>query len=227
MEAVVVHSGGMDSSVALYKAIDDHGAQNVLSLGFHYGQRHKKELQAASTLCLRHKVQRRVIELPQWSTKSALTDESTQVPEGHYAHPNMSQTVVPNRNSIMLNIAAGVAIDVGAREVITGVHAGDHPVYPDCRPEFIFDLNKLIATANDGYAYPKIRAPFMDMTKRDIALMGEELFAVPWDLTWSCYKGGTYHCGRCSTCVERLEALEGLLDRTVYEDKSYWRSVVE
>jgi 7-cyano-7-deazaguanine synthase len=131
----------------------------------------------------------------------------------------MKATVVPNRNLIMLAVAGGIAAATGAEAVATGVHAGDHPIYPDCRPEFIQAASVAIGLGTAGLGAHDVRvyAPFVDLTKTRIAQIGEEL-DVPWELTWSCYEGGELHCGRCGTCVERIEALTdaGVTDPTAY-----------
>jgi 7-cyano-7-deazaguanine synthase len=158
-----------------------------------------------------------------------LTDLDTEVPEGHYADDNMKQTVVPNRNMVMLSMAAGIAISNNCTGLVTGVHAGDHDVYPDCRPEFIEALNKTLLVANAGFVSDGfgVHAPFMNMHKSQIVTLGAEL-GVPFEKTWSCYKGGDIHCGRCSTCVERIEAfqLAHVDDPTEYEDNDFWKTVI-
>jgi 7-cyano-7-deazaguanine synthase len=158
---------------------------------------------------------------------SSLTN-GEDVPDGHYAEENMKKTIVPNRNSMMLNIAASVAIAKGYNKVYTGVHAGDHFIYPDCRPEFINALNDMLYLANQGMAEIYVQAPFMNMTKAEIAKAGE-LLGVRFAETWSCYKGGELHCGRCGTCVERAEAfaMAGVYDPTVYEDSDFWKTVTK
>jgi 7-cyano-7-deazaguanine synthase len=232
MDAVVVTSGGLDSTTALYKTLFDEN--EVMAISFNYGQKHKIELKAAKAISERLGIEHQIVELPQWSKHTALTDPDHDVPEGHYADATMKQTVVPNRNAIMLNVAAGIAIDAGARYVVTGVHAGDHPVYPDCRPEFIDALNEMLETANDEA--PHVIAPFIDKEKDYIAWLAFKL-GVPIQMTWSCYKGGVYRsldgpvviqCGRCSTCVERQEAIHkaGFTDPTEYADNTYWKEVV-
>ncbi|TXH55546.1 MAG: 7-cyano-7-deazaguanine synthase, partial [Desulfurellales bacterium] len=141
--SVVVLSGGMDSTTALYVAI---GESAPIALSFDYGQRHRKELKSAALICADLGIEHHIIDLTsltQLIATSALTDPNHQVPEGHYADDNMKQTVVPNRNAIMANIAIGVAVARKARYVFLGVHAGDHAVYPDCRPEFIDSLQSL------------------------------------------------------------------------------------
>ena len=227
-EAVAVLSGGMDSTVAVYQLKSHYPDIHLLS--FNYGQRHKKELEyaklTAEALGFRHDI----VDLSgvaKLFSGSSLTDGSVDVPEGHYAEDNMKLTVVPNRNMIMLSIAFGVAISDKAAIVTTGVHAGDHAIYPDCRPKFIEDLNAALTTANEGFTRPGlfVWAPFMNISKADIVSIGHNL-DVPFQNTWSCYKGGEVHCGICGTCYERREAFElaNVEDPTQYDpanDKKY------
>ena len=150
---------------------------------------------------------------------SALTSKTIEVPEGHYADESMKATVVPNRNMILLAIAAGYAQGIGAKYVAYAPHMGDHPVYPDCRPEFIQSAGNTISLGtgwdNDGVV---LITPFSALTKADIVTIGSKLH-IPYELTWSCYSGGKIHCGKCGTCVERKEAfdLAGIDDPTEYE----------
>jgi 7-cyano-7-deazaguanine synthase len=143
------------------------------------------------------------------------------VPEGHYADENMKATVVPNRNAIMLSIAWGIAVSAGAWRVGYGAHAGDHPIYPDCRPEFTEALEKALVIGNEGFIPPgmHIWTPWLGSPKSYIVKCGRRL-RVPFEDTWSCYKGGALHCGKCGTCVERQEAfmMAGLNDPTIYEE---------
>ena len=152
---------------------------------------------------------------------SALTDD-IEVPHGHYAEETMAVTVVPNRYAIMLSIAYGAAVADGAQLVAAAVHAGDHFVYPDCRPAFIeaFDGMERLATEGFGHQNLRLHAPFLDKTKAGIARIGAEL-GVPYEDTWSCYGGGEVHCGLCGTCNERKEAFElaGVTDPTAYGDR--------
>jgi 7-cyano-7-deazaguanine synthase len=131
----------------------------------------------------------------------------------------MAITVVPNRNAIMLSIAYGVAVAEGAEMVATGVHAGDHFVYPDCRPEFVEAFDMMQKKAVEGFGDESLRlyAPFLKWTKADIVAVGTHL-GVPYADTWSCYEGGEVHCGLCGTCVERREAfqLARVRDPTAY-----------
>jgi len=230
-DAIVIASGGMDSATALFWS-RRYQTESPLVLSFDYGQRHVKELSFAAEMCEHLGLEHQVVDLtglqPLIAT-SVLTDHTTEVPEGHYAQENMKQTVVPNRNMIMLSIATGVAVARNSHSVIVGVHAGDHPVYPDCREGFIIDFELAAHTANEGFLKENFRviAPFVLMSKAEIVELGDDL-GVPWELTWSCYKGGQHHCGRCATCVERLEAFDiaEIDDPTLYEDKEYWRTVV-
>lgn len=219
-KAVVVLSGGMDSATALYKAIDE--GFEVSAISFNYGQRHLKELDYAIQLCEKVGVNHSIVDLTSITrliSNSALTGD-IEVPEGHYAQENMKLTVVPNRNMIMYAIAVGYAINSEAGVVFVGVHAGDHPIYPDCRPEFIRALDLASYLGNFGFFVGNFQlvAPFINLTKADIVKLGNRL-GVPYDLTWSCYKGGEKHCGKCGTCQERRESfiLAGIADPTEYE----------
>ena len=219
-KAVVVLSGGMDSVTALYKARADGYECHAIS--FNYGQRHKKELNFAQQICANLGISHQIVDLSNLTSlisNSALTGDIA-VPEGHYAADNMKLTVVPNRNMIMYSIAIGYAVNIKAKAIFVGVHAGDHFIYPDCRPQFIEALDVAAIIGNDGFADKRFRviAPFLHVSKADIVGIGTKL-QVPYELTWSCYKGGDKHCGKCGTCVERKEAFElaKVKDPTVYE----------
>jgi 7-cyano-7-deazaguanine synthase len=219
----------MDSTTLAYQLKDE--GESCHTLSFYYGQRHKRELEFA------HQTSQKLwgpfshltvdFSSLQGLLTSVLTDERKAVPEGHYAEANMVQTVVPNRNMIMLAAAGGYAYSRGIEDVFAAMHAGDHAIYPDCRPGFFIALNKALWEASDRVL--QVHVPFIHMTKADIARKGVEL-GVPWHETYSCYKGGLSHCGRCGTCVERLEALElaGVQDdQTQYEDREYWKTVTK
>lgn len=247
IKVIVVLSGGLDSTTLLYDAIAE-GYEVIGAVSFNYGQRHKKELDYAKATCEKLFIKHTVIDL--WASgltealsvsKSSLVSD-TDVPEGHYAEDNMKATVVPNRNMIMLSIAGGMAVAEGAHGVVTGVHAGDHFIYPDCRPEFIQAASRALSIGNEGFGHlgtPAIIAPYMNYSKAHIALTAFRL-GVPLDETWSCYKGGEIHCGKCGTCVERLEAIDEAqrmikvddlkhvycIDPTEYEDTQFWKQVV-
>lgn len=263
-DSVAIFSGGLDSTTLVYDMVALGFEPHLIS--FDYGQRHSKELTYASntafTLGLRHDV----IDLTGITdliSNSALTSggpgssydmrddpskPGIEVPEGHYAASNMALTVVPNRNMMMLSIASAVAVNLSYKGVWTGVHAGDHFVYPDCRPKFLNYVNGAVVYGNEGFgpiakqeesSYPDtfINAPFMDISKTDIAKKAFQL-EVPIEKTWSCYKGGEMHCGRCGTCVERLEAIHeaatelygakaanmSMFDPTPYADVDFWRT---
>lgn len=221
-KVIVVLSGGMDSATLLFH-IKDMGAEPI-AISFDYNQKHRKELQSANELVTYTDTQQWKIfdlyDLADITSKSSLTNEDTSVPEGHYTDQSMRSTVVPNRNMVMLSIAASWAVNEGAIGVATGVHAGDHAIYPDCRTEFIVHLETTLKLANDGFIHPNFQviAPYIQMDKAGIVQIGTRL-GVPYGITWSCYKGGEKHCGKCGTCVERREAFSdaGVEDPTEYE----------
>jgi 7-cyano-7-deazaguanine synthase len=215
MKRVVLLSGGMDSATLLYQ--EAQNVEGLYALGVNYGQRHMRELVAAQHVANSVGVPFTVVPLMGLRSilsASALTSD-IPVPEGHYAAESMKATVVPMRNAIFLSVATGYAWSQGAEVVLTAVHAGDHAVYPDCRPPFIDAFNLMAQVACEGFMNPKILAPFVNMTKTEIAALGSAL-EVPWELTWSCYKGGEVHCGVCGTCFERREALAAFNDPTEY-----------
>jgi 7-cyano-7-deazaguanine synthase len=223
-KAVVLVSGGMDSATLLYSMKEDY---SVLPLSVDYGQRHIRELDAAAAICQdAHVPQPVLVSIPgkELLAGSSQTSDDVAVPHGHYAEENMRKTVVPNRNMILLSLAVGFAISRQAQVVAYAAHAGDHSVYPDCRPEFLQSLN--VAVSLCDWHPPNLHAPFLDVTKADIVSLGARL-GVPFGLTWSCYEGGDRHCGRCGTCVERAWAFATakLPDPTQYKDLDYWKTV--
>lgn len=218
---VLILSGGLDSTVLGYRLRADGCRLTMLS--FDYGQRHRRELEFARRTAVRLAGVHRVVDLSAIAgllAGSSLTDSSVEVPDGHYTDASMAATVVPNRNAIMLDVAVAQAVALKADAVAFGAHAGDHPVYPDCRPRFVEVYRQMVKVANQGFLHPRfvLLAPFMRLSKADIVRVGAEL-KVPFAETWSCYRGGDRHCGTCGTCVERREAfqLAGLADPTVYE----------
>lgn len=228
MSGLVLLSGGIDSATLLADALQQEDWVKVIS--FDYGQRHRtSELNAGRALASYYGIERYVVDLTNLQYHfpgSALTDPLVKVPHGHYAEDTMKATVVPNRNAILLNVAVGVAVARHFDHVYAGMHAGDHPVYPDCRPAFIDAMNQLIPIATERDI--QIIAPFIEMSKDEIAKRGFEL-NVPFGLTYSCYEGDQLHCGRCGTCVERQEAfdLAGVKDPTEYKDKQYYLHLKE
>lgn len=216
-DSVIIISGGMDSTTLLY----DMQERIALGLSFDYGSNHnEREIAFAKLHCERLGVRHIVIRLGFMHDyfKSSLLSGADAIPEGHYADDNMRSTVVPFRNGIMLAIAAGIAESEGLKYVMMANHGGDHAIYPDCRPEFV---NAMSAATKAG-TYPGIEvlAPYTGLTKTDIALRGKQL-GIDYAETWSCYKGGERHCGKCGTCVERREALHdaGIKDTTEYEER--------
>jgi 7-cyano-7-deazaguanine synthase len=203
-KVVCLASGGMDSSVLLHwlKA----NGYGVHAISIDYGQRHSRELESAKVIAATLSIPHRTVDLrslqPLFSG-SALTNSSIDVPHGHYAEESMKSTVVPNRNMIMLSVAAAWAMSLKAAHVAYAAHAGDHTIYPDCRPQFADALNTAIGLA-DWHTVTLLR-PFIGMTKGEICAEGKRL-GVNFADTWSCYEGGDQHCGKCGTCVERKEA---------------------
>jgi len=215
-DTILILSGGMDSTTMLY----DYQDRIALAISFDYGSNHNaKEIQFAKLHCQLLNITHLVIPLDfmQRYFKSSLLDGAEAIPEGHYEDENMRSTVVPFRNGIMLSVAVGIAETNDLQYVMMANHGGDHTIYPDCRPEFVnaFDKAAQFGTFNGVH----LLSPYVNMTKGDIARRGKEL-GINYADTWSCYKGGEVHCGRCGTCVERKEALAeaGIDDPTIYED---------
>ncbi|EEA96755.1 7-cyano-7-deazaguanine synthase QueC [Pseudovibrio sp. JE062] len=228
MKTIVISSGGLDSVTLAYKVAREHELLGLVS--FDYGQRHKKELDYAAHAAKQLGVPHHILDMSQIGAHlsgSALTDD-VDVPDGHYAEENMKVTVVPNRNAIMLSIGFGIAAAQQADAVAAAVHGGDHFIYPDCRPGFIKSFESMQKLALDGYANVSLYTPFVEISKGAIVAEGARI-NVPFEDTWSCYKGGEKHCGRCGTCVERREAFDiaGVEDPTEYADPDYWKSAVE
>ena len=228
MKTLVVCSGGLDSVTLAYKVAREHTLAGLVS--FDYGQRHKKELEYAKRIAEKLNIPHNIIDISNAGAQlsgSALTDD-IDVPEGHYAEDSMKATVVPNRNAIMLTIAYGIASAQNLDAVATAVHGGDHYIYPDCRPEFIKSFEEMQNHALEGLSNIKLYTPFLETDKTEIARQAAEL-NVPIEDTWSCYKGGDIHCGRCGTCVERIEAfhLADVKDPTEYEDQNFWQTAVK
>ncbi len=191
-----------------------------MTLSVNYGQRHAKELVSAAAIAKSLGVHHEVVDLRSIAgllAGSSLTSPEIPVPIGHYAEETMKATVVPNRNMILLALAAGWAISQKADFIAYAAHSGDHAIYPDCRTEFADAMRHAISIA-DWHKVDLIR-PFVTLTKADIVRRGAEL-NVPFADTWSCYEGKSLHCGRCGTCIERREAfhLAGVLDPTPYAD---------
>lgn len=215
-DSVIIVSGGMDSITLLH----DYKDRIALGISFDYGSNHNaKEIPFAELHCKRLGIKHITIPLEFMHKyfKSSLLEGADAIPEGHYEDENMKSTVVPFRNGIMLAIAAGIAESNGLDHVMIANHGGDHAIYPDCRPEFISAMSS--ATSAGSYNGVTVIAPYTSITKGDIARRGKEL-GIDYTETWSCYKGGDKHCGKCGTCVERKEALReaGIEDFTEYEE---------
>ena len=213
---LLVLSGGMDSVTMLYEYREQIG----LAVTFDYGSKHAaKEIACAKLHAERLGIKHIIIPLAFIKDyfKSSLLEGADAIPEGHYADENMKSTVVPFRNGIMLAIACGLAESNGLHKVMIANHAGDHAIYPDCRDKFIDAMSR--AMYNGTYENIQILAPYTNITKGDIAKHGKAL-GLDYSETWSCYKGGEHHCGKCGTCVERREALEyaGIEDTTIYDE---------
>jgi 7-cyano-7-deazaguanine synthase len=215
-KAVIILSGGMDSTTLVYD-IKSKGEQ-VYALSFDYNQKHRKELEVASKTCEKLNISHKVVDLSVLNriAPSALTREDWDVPEGHYEDVNMKQTVVPNRNMVLLSLAISYAIGIGASKVYYGAHGGDHAIYPDCRKEFVDAMSKVAKLCD--WSKINLIAPYLDIDKGDIVIKGKDL-GVNYSLTWTCYKGKEKACGKCGSCQERLEAFEkaGIKDPIEYE----------
>jgi 7-cyano-7-deazaguanine synthase len=196
--SVLLLSGGVDSLVLL--ARECHAGRPPVCVSFDYGQRHVRELEAARDIAHVYHVPISVLPLPRLGG-SALTGDG-EIPKGlHFADARQAATVVPNRNMVMLSVAASVATATGHDRVLFAAHAGDRAVYQDCRAEFVQALNAATLLA----CGVGVEAPFLSMSKREIVLLGRSL-DVPFAVAWSCYEGGKSPCGKCGACVERTEA---------------------
>lgn len=207
----------MDSITMLY----EYKERISLGISFDYGSNHNaREIPFAAMHCERLGIKHIVIHLGFMHQyfKSSLLEGAEAIPEGNYDEENMKSTVVPFRNGIMLSIAAGVAESNGLKYVMMANHGGDHTIYPDCRPEFVSAMSE--ATRLGTYPGIEVLAPYTGITKSDIARHGKAL-GIDYAETWSCYKGGEHHCGKCGTCRERIEALAdaGIEDHTVYDEE--------
>ena len=214
-DSILILPGGMDSVTMLY----EYKERIAVALTFDYGSNHnKREAQYAKMHCERLGVEHLLLPLQFIHDyfKSSLLEGADAVPEGHYADANMKSTVVPFRNGIMLAVACGIAESRGLKYVMIANHFGDHSIYPDCRAGFVRAMSQ--AMAEGTYDGITLFAPYTDISKTDIAQRGAAL-GIDYSLTYSCYKGGEKHCGKCGTCVERKEAMReaGIDDTTEYE----------
>lgn len=214
-DSLIVLSGGMDSTTMLH----DFASRIALAVSFDYGSNHNaREIECARLNCRQLGIEHLVIPLEFMGRYfvSSLLSGADAIPEGRYDADNMASTVVPFRNGIMLSVAAGLAESRGLSRVMLANHGGDHTIYPDCRPEFVTAMNEAIMAGTGGKV--SLDCPYTGLTKTDIARRGAAI-GVDYSTTYSCYKGGEHHCGRCGTCVERREALAeaGIDDKTIYD----------
>jgi 7-cyano-7-deazaguanine synthase len=215
-KAVVIYSGGMDSFTLLNKIVKE--GYDVYALTFNYGQKQIKEVEAASIVCQQLGVAHKVLDISpinQLMQSSSLIG-AEEVPEGHYEAESMKSTVVPNRNMILLSLAIGYAVDIKAAKVYYGAHAGDHAIYPDCRPEFVHAMNAVAGIAN--YEHVSIETPYLNSSKGEILTDGLNM-GLTYENTWTCYNGREHACGKCGACTERLEAFadNNITDPLQYE----------
>ena len=215
-DSVIILSGGMDSVSLLH----EYKERISLAITFDYGSNHAaREIECARRNCQALNLEHLVIPLGfiHQYFRSSLLEGAEAIPEGHYAEDNMKSTIVPFRNGIMLAVAAGIAESRGLDHILIANHAGDHFIYPDCRPEFMKAMHNAVLQGTTNHI--SILAPYTNITKADICRRGADN-GVDFSLTYSCYKGGEKHCGKCGTCVERKEAfaLAGVTDPTTYEE---------
>lgn len=218
-KAVLLLSGGVDSTTLLYDLLTQ--GFEVHPISFIYGQKHKLEVGCAQASCTKLGIELEIVDVSFFGglAPSALTRPGIEIPDGHYEEESMKVTVVPNRNMVLISLATSFALSIGAHKVYYAAHSGDHAIYPDCRPEFLIQLGKALKLCDYEKVY--LMAPYMYWTKSDIVRKGLEL-GVDYSLTWSCYRGGAKACGKCGTCVERLEAFKriGEKDPLEYEKDS-------
>jgi 7-cyano-7-deazaguanine synthase len=197
---------------------DDH----VRAIGFNYGQNHIRELHSATEICAAVDVPYTVFDLDQRPFLGSALTGGPDVPHGHYADENMKMTIVPNRNAVLLATAFAYAVSIGATRVAIATHAGDHPIYPDCRPSFMMAFQTMQDRALGEGNEIALWTPYINISKASIVETGYVL-GVPYEKTWSCYEGGEIHCGRCGTCVERKEAFREacVIDPTSYRDEDF------
>jgi 7-cyano-7-deazaguanine synthase len=217
MKAVISLSGGMDSTTLLAQALSD--GRKCSCVSFTYGSKHNKyENEAARKVAKHFRVELDLIDLSSFMStfRSALLKEQGEIPEGHYEAETMSQTVVPGRNIIFTSVLSGYAWSKEIDEVWIGIHAGDHEIYADCRPEFFNSMSRAIEAGTNRNV--ELRAPFLSKNKTSIIKLGR-ILGVPYELTRTCYKDQEIACGRCGACQERLEAFRnnGIEDPIPYE----------
>lgn len=214
--SLIALSGGVDSTTLLYEYREDIAC----AVGFDYGSKHNaRELAAAKAICRELEIPYLIIPLAFIGEyfRSDLLLSGGEMQLGDYSEENMSSTVVPFRNGIMLSVLAGLAESRDLQQVLIANHFGDHAIYPDCRESFVKPMGEAITAGTSNGV--KLVAPYTALTKAEIVARGTRL-GVPYGKTYSCYQGGERHCGRCGTCRERHDAFvaNGLEDPTLYEE---------
>lgn len=216
MKALVLFSGGVDSTTCLAIAVQQYGRENVLALSVSYGQKHRRELDAAEQIAAYYQVAHRELDLAkifEGSDCSLLTSSHREIPKESYAdqlnttNGSPVSTYVPFRNGLFLSVAASIALSNGCEVIYYGAHSDDAAgnAYPDCSSEFNDAINSAIHLGSGNQL--RVIAPFVGMTKADVVRQGLAL-GVPYELTWSCYEGGEVPCGCCGTCRDRMKAFE-------------------
>lgn len=221
-KALVLCSGGVDSTTLLAMAVGKYGAENVYALSISYGQRHEREIDSARKVADHYGVEQRFLDLASIfadSNCSLLSHSDEEIPEESYAEQlaenggGTVSTYVPFRNGLFLSSAASMALSLGCSVLYYGAHSDDWAgsAYPDCSPAFVAAMNEAIAQGTGGEL--RLEAPFVQFSKADIVRQGLAL-GVPYELTWSCYEGGDVPCGVCATCIDRVRAFEenGVVD---------------
>jgi 7-cyano-7-deazaguanine synthase len=217
--AIVLHSGGIDSTTCLYMAAEAFGRKNIAGLSVHYGQRHEKEIYQAQVICQQLGVEHHVVKMTDLPM-SMLTNPDVQVPSASYEElgKGVSPTYVPFRNGNLLSHVTSIAQAQRASAIYFGAHAEDahNWAYPDCTPEFIGAMANAIYIGT--YHQVRLITPLEWLTKHEIIRAGNAL-GIPWSLTWSCYKGEELHCGTCPTCRARQDGFKGAdtFDPTSYQ----------
>lgn len=228
MKALVLSSGGVDSTTALALAIEKYGKENVVALSVSYGQKHDKELRAAKAVAEYYGVEQLFLDLSlifQYSNCSLLQQSDQEIPEESYAQQiektggtTPVSTYVPFRNGLFLSAAASVALSMACSVIYYGAHADDAAgaAYPDCSQAFHDAMNQAIYEGSGKQL--RIEAPFVGKTKADIVALGLK-YHVPYQLTWSCYEGKEEPCGKCGTCIDRAKAFaaNGVSDPAICE----------
>ena len=226
MRALVLFSGGLDSTTSLALAIKAYGKENVVALSISYGQKHIKEIEASNKIAAYYGVEHIYLDLSkifEYSNCSLLSHSNEEIPKGDYKdqleQKKVLTTYVPYRNGLFLSSAAAIAISRDCDVIYYGAHKDDsnNDAYPDCSPEFTNAINEAIYLGSGKNV--KVIGPFVDMHKKDIIKVGTEL-NVPYELTWSCYEGHEKACGKCGTCIDRKKAFLdlGLKDPIEYEE---------